>query len=76
MSTLTTNPSEVKFTPYVPAKDEEYMSDAQLEHFKAILFCSKDEGLIILPTSIWSSSLYSVVLCLKRSLLKNDITKN
>lgn len=25
------------FTPYQPAKDEEYMSQAQLEHFKAIL---------------------------------------
>ena len=30
MSTLTTNPSDVKFTPYEPAKDEEYMSDEQL----------------------------------------------
>ena len=43
MSTLTTNPSEVKFTPYVPAKDEEYMSDAQLEHFKAILLDWKNQ---------------------------------
>ena len=37
MSTLTTNPSDVKFTPYEPAKDEEYMSDEQLAHFKAML---------------------------------------
>jgi DnaK suppressor protein len=37
MSTLTKNPDDVKFTPYVPAKDEEYMSDAQMEHFKSIL---------------------------------------
>ena len=37
MSTVTTNPSEVKFTPYVPAPDEEYMSDAQLEHLRR--FC-------------------------------------
>ena len=37
MSTLTTNPSDVKFTPYAPAKDEEYMSDEQLAHFKAML---------------------------------------
>ena len=43
MSTLTTNPSEAKFTPYVPAKDEEYMSDAQLEHFKAILLDWKSQ---------------------------------
>ena len=56
MSTLTTNPSEVKFTPYVPAKDEEYMSDAQLEHFKAILLdwkkklrnMQKFQGIIII----------------------------
>ena len=25
------------FTPYTPAKDEEYMSDAQMEHFRTIL---------------------------------------
>ena len=43
MSTLTTNPSDVKFTPYAPAKDEEYMSDAQLEHFKAILMDWKNQ---------------------------------
>ena len=43
MSTMTTNTSEVKFTPYVPAKDEEYMSDAQLEHFKAILLEWKNQ---------------------------------
>ncbi len=43
MSTLTTDPNEVKFAPYVPAKDEEYMSDAQLEHFKAILLDWKSQ---------------------------------
>lgn len=43
MSTVTTNPSEVKFTPYVQAPDEEYMSDAQLEHFKAILLEWKNQ---------------------------------
>jgi DnaK suppressor protein len=43
MSTSTTSPDEVKFTPYVPAKDEEYMSDAQLEHFKAILLDWKNQ---------------------------------
>ena len=43
MSTMTTNTSDVKFTPYVPAKDEEYMSEAQLEHFKAILMDWKEE---------------------------------
>ena len=43
MSTSTTSPAEVKFTPYVPAKDEEYMSDAQLEHFKAILLDWKNQ---------------------------------
>lgn len=37
MSTSATSPDDVKFTPYVPAKDEEYMSDAQLEHFREIL---------------------------------------
>ena len=29
--------SEPIFTPYQPAKDEEYMSDGQLEHFKDLL---------------------------------------
>ncbi|MGP5527508.1 RNA polymerase-binding protein DksA [Psychrobacter celer] len=43
MSTLTTNPSEVKFTPYVPAEGEEYMSDAQLAHFKVILLDWKNQ---------------------------------
>ena len=43
MSTSTTSPAEVKFTPYVPDKDEEYMSDAQLEHFKAILLDWKNQ---------------------------------
>ena len=43
MSTLTTDPDDVKFTPYEPAKDEEYMSDAQLEHFKAILLNWKEQ---------------------------------
>ncbi|MDO4441316.1 MAG: RNA polymerase-binding protein DksA [Moraxella sp.] len=31
------------FTPYEPAKDEEYMSDAQLEHFRAMLLAWKEE---------------------------------
>ena len=43
MSTLTTNPSEVKFTPYSPAEGEEYMSDAQLAHFKSILLDWKEQ---------------------------------
>ena len=43
MTTLPTDQSDVKFTPYVPAKDEEYMSDAQLEHFKAILLDWKSQ---------------------------------
>ncbi|WP_169393256.1 MULTISPECIES: RNA polymerase-binding protein DksA [Psychrobacter] len=43
MSTLTTNPNEMKFAPYAPAEDEEYMSEAQLEHFRAILLDWKDQ---------------------------------
>ena len=43
MGTSTTSPDDVKFTPYVPAEDEEYMSDAQLEHFKAILLDWKSQ---------------------------------
>lgn len=43
MSTLTTDPNEMKFTPYSPAEDEEYMSEAQLEHFRAILLDWKDQ---------------------------------
>ncbi len=31
------------FTPYEPKKGEEYMSDAQLEHFKGILLSWKQE---------------------------------
>lgn len=31
------------FTPYEPAKDEEYMSDEQLEHFRALLLTWKGE---------------------------------
>ncbi|MFA9486539.1 RNA polymerase-binding protein DksA [Moraxella haemolytica] len=31
------------FTPYEPAKDEEYMSDAQLEHFRTMLLAWKEE---------------------------------
>ena len=31
------------FTPYTPAKDEEYMSDAQMEHFRTILTNWKTE---------------------------------
>ena len=36
MSNVNTT-EDLTFTPYKPAKDEEYMSDAQLEHFAAIL---------------------------------------
>ncbi|WP_367110749.1 RNA polymerase-binding protein DksA [uncultured Psychrobacter sp.] len=43
MSNLTTNPNDTKFTPYVPAKDEEYMSDTQLEHFRSILLDWKEQ---------------------------------
>lgn len=43
MSTLTTDQDDVKFAPYQPAKDEAYMSDAQLEHFKAILLDWKQQ---------------------------------
>ena len=43
MSTLTTDPSDVKFTPYVPSDDEVYMSEAQLEHFRAILLDWKEQ---------------------------------
>ncbi|WFF38949.1 RNA polymerase-binding protein DksA [Moraxella nasibovis] len=31
------------FSPYEPAKDEEYMSDAQLAHFQAMLLAWKEE---------------------------------
>ena len=31
------------FTPYQPKKGEEYMSDAQLEHFNQILNAWRDE---------------------------------
>ena len=31
------------FTPYEPAKDEEYMSDKQLEHFRSLLLAWKGE---------------------------------
>lgn len=31
------------FSPYQPAKDEEYMSDQQLEHFLTILVNWKEE---------------------------------
>lgn len=40
MSKQDTNPS---FTPYQPSEGEEYMSDAQLMHFKAILSNWKTE---------------------------------
>ncbi|WP_230658367.1 RNA polymerase-binding protein DksA [Psychrobacter sp. I-STPA10] len=33
----TNTTEDLKFTPYTPQKDEEYMSDAQLEHFASIL---------------------------------------
>ena len=35
--------AEVKFTPYSPAKNEDYMSDEQLEHFKQILLDWKQQ---------------------------------
>ena len=41
--TTTTDPNDIKFTPYVAAKDEEYMSEAQLDHFKAILLDWKNQ---------------------------------
>lgn len=31
------------FTPYQPAKDEEYMSDSQLDHFRKLLTNWRDE---------------------------------
>ncbi len=34
---------EFTFTPYQPADDEEYMSDAQIEHFKQILLMWKEQ---------------------------------
>lgn len=37
MSNPNTTTEDVQFTPYEPAKDEEYMSDGQLEHFRSIL---------------------------------------
>ncbi|WP_434352786.1 RNA polymerase-binding protein DksA [Psychrobacter sp. HD31] len=37
MSKVSTKTQEPKFTPYEPKKGEEYMSDAQLEHFRSIL---------------------------------------
>lgn len=37
MSKATPKTQEPKFTPYVEKKGEEYMSDAQLEHFREIL---------------------------------------
>lgn len=43
MSTSTTDQNDVKFTPYEPALDEEYMSEAQLDHFKAILLDWKEQ---------------------------------
>ena len=43
MSTLTTNPSEVKFTPYVPAEGEEYMYEEEQEHSKAIYLDWKNQ---------------------------------
>lgn len=39
----TTQNRELSFTPYQASADEEYMNDAQLEHFKAILLAWKEE---------------------------------
>lgn len=35
--------AEIKFTPYEAAKDEEYMSDEQLAHFRQILLNWKEQ---------------------------------
>ena len=43
MSNLSLTPADIKFTPYAPEKDEEYMSDEQLEHFKQILLNWKQQ---------------------------------
>lgn len=43
MSKVSPTPADIKFTPYEPAKDEEYMSDAQLEHFRQILINWKQQ---------------------------------
>lgn len=44
MSTVnTTAANDAAFTPYEPAHDEEYMSDAQLEHFRQILLNWKQQ---------------------------------
>lgn len=43
MNTVITKPDDVKFTPYEPAADEEYMSEPQLEHFKSILLDWKNQ---------------------------------
>jgi DnaK suppressor protein len=43
MSNPSPTPADIKFTPYEPAKNEEYMSDAQLEHFRQILINWKQQ---------------------------------
>ncbi|WP_201587027.1 RNA polymerase-binding protein DksA [Psychrobacter jeotgali] len=43
MNSPTQDPNDVKFTPYEPAKGEEYMSDAELEHFRTILLDWKQQ---------------------------------
>lgn len=42
MST-TNNPGKLTFTPYEPKEGEEYMSDAQIEHFRNILLNWKQQ---------------------------------
>lgn len=43
MSTTTNNGQNLAFTPYQPTDNEEYMSEAQLEHFKQILLAWKEQ---------------------------------
>lgn len=43
MSKPSVTPADIKFTPYKPVKNEEYMSDEQLEHFKQILINWKQQ---------------------------------
>lgn len=43
MSNPAQTSADVKFTPYSPAKNEDYMSDEQLEHFRQILLDWKQQ---------------------------------
>lgn len=43
MSNPSPTSADIKFTPYEPAKNEEYMSDEQLEHFRKILIHWKQQ---------------------------------